>query len=84
VGNTEGTIPLGRKTNVGGWVDNIKSDLRGIERDGMVWIDVAQDRDQWRALVNTVMYLPSGSIECWELLEWLLNWRLLKKDRLCE
>jgi hypothetical protein len=46
------------------WVDNIKSDLRGIERDGMVWIDVAQDRDQWSALVNTVMYLPSGSIEC--------------------
>jgi hypothetical protein len=38
-------------------VDNIKMDLREIGWDGMVWIDVAQDRDQWRALVNTVMYL---------------------------
>jgi hypothetical protein len=39
------------------WVDNIKMDLREIEWDGMVWIKLAQDRDQWRALVNTVMYL---------------------------
>jgi hypothetical protein len=37
------------------WVDNIKIDLREI--DGMDWIDVVQDRDQWRALVNTVMNL---------------------------
>jgi hypothetical protein len=40
-------------------VDNIKMDLRGMGR-----IDLAQDRDQWRALVNTVMYVPSGSIKC--------------------
>jgi hypothetical protein len=39
------------------WVDNIKIDLREIGWDGMVWIDVAQDRDQCRALVNTVMNL---------------------------
>jgi hypothetical protein len=32
-------------------------DLREIGWDGMVWIDLAQDRDQWRALVNTVMNL---------------------------
>jgi hypothetical protein len=38
-------------------MDNIKIDLRDIERDGMDWIDLAQDRDQWRALVNTVMNL---------------------------
>jgi hypothetical protein len=37
------------------WVDNIKIDLRETGWDGMDWIDVAQDRDQWRALVNTVM-----------------------------
>jgi hypothetical protein len=37
------------------WVDNIKMDLREIGWDGMDWIDLAQDRDQWRALVNAVM-----------------------------
>jgi hypothetical protein len=36
-------------------VDNIKMDRREIGWDSMDWIDVAQDRDQWRALVNTVM-----------------------------
>jgi hypothetical protein len=38
-------------------VDNIKMDLRGIEWDGGDWIDLALDRDQWRALVNVVMNL---------------------------
>jgi hypothetical protein len=38
-------------------VNNIKMDLREIGWDGMVWIDLAQDGDQWRALVNTVMKL---------------------------
>jgi hypothetical protein len=38
-------------------VDNIKMDLREIGWDGMDWTDLAQDRDQWRALVNTVMNL---------------------------
>jgi hypothetical protein len=39
------------------WVDNIKMDLREIGWDGMAWIDLAQDREQWRTLVNTVMKL---------------------------
>jgi hypothetical protein len=39
------------------WVDNIEMDLREIGWDGMDWIDLVQDRDQWRALVNTVMNL---------------------------
>jgi hypothetical protein len=39
------------------WVDNIKMDLREIGWDGMDWIDLAQDRDQWRALVNTARSL---------------------------
>jgi hypothetical protein len=39
-------------------VDNIKMDLREIRWDGVDWIDMAQDRDQCRALVNTVMNLP--------------------------
>jgi hypothetical protein len=36
---------------------NIKMDQRETEWDGMDWIDLAQDRDQWRALVNTTMIL---------------------------
>jgi hypothetical protein len=39
------------------WVDNIKKDPREIGLGGMHWIDLAEDRDQWRALVNTVMNL---------------------------
>jgi hypothetical protein len=39
------------------WVDNIKMDLRETGWGGMAWIDLAQDRDQRRALVNTVMTL---------------------------
>jgi hypothetical protein len=38
-------------------VDNIKIDLRERGWDGMDWIDLAQDRDQWSTLMNTVMYL---------------------------
>jgi hypothetical protein len=40
-----------------GWVDNIKMDLKEIGWDGVDWIELAQGRDQWRALVNTVMNL---------------------------
>jgi hypothetical protein len=47
--------PLGRPRRR--WVDNIKMDLREIGWDGMDWIYLAQDRNQWRALVNTVMNL---------------------------
>jgi hypothetical protein len=39
------------------WVNNIKIDLREIGWDGLDWIDMAHDRDQWRALVNTVLNL---------------------------
>jgi hypothetical protein len=53
VGNPEGTRPLGRPRRR--WVDNIKMDLREIGWDGGDWIDLAQDRDQRRALMNTVM-----------------------------
>jgi hypothetical protein len=53
VGKPEGKIPLGRTRRR--WVDNIKIDLREIEWDGIDRIDLAQDRDQWRALVNTVI-----------------------------
>jgi hypothetical protein len=39
------------------WADNIEMDLREIGRNGMDWIDIAQDRDQWKARVNMVMNL---------------------------
>jgi hypothetical protein len=39
-------------------IDNIKMDLGEIGWDGRYWIELAPDRDQWRALVNTVMNLP--------------------------
>jgi transcription termination factor 2 len=55
LGKAEGKRPLGRLRRR--WVDNIKMDLREIGWDGMDWIDLTQDRDQWRALVNTVMNL---------------------------
>jgi hypothetical protein len=38
-------------------VDNIKINFRGIGGDGMDWIDMAQDRNQWRVLVNTIKKL---------------------------
>jgi len=40
-----------------GWEDNIKIDLQEVGYEVMDWIDVAQDRDRWRALVNAVMNL---------------------------
>jgi hypothetical protein len=55
VGKPEGGRPLGRPRRR--WLDNIKIDLREIGWDGVDWVDLAQDRDQWRALVNTVMNL---------------------------
>jgi hypothetical protein len=55
VGKPEGKRPL-EEQDVGGWTV-LKWILREIEWDGMDWIYLAQDRDQWRALVNTVMNL---------------------------
>jgi hypothetical protein len=51
----EGKRPLGRPRCR--WVDNIKMDLREIKWDGVDWIDRAYNRDQWKALVNTVLKL---------------------------
>jgi hypothetical protein len=53
VGKPEGRRQLGRPRRK--WVNSVKMDLREIGWDGMDWIDLAQDRNQWRALVNTVM-----------------------------
>ena len=52
VGKHEGKRPLGRPRFR--WEDNIKMDLQEVEGDGD-WMELAQDRDRWRALVNTVI-----------------------------
>jgi hypothetical protein len=51
----EGKRPLGRPRRR--WVDNIKIDLRETGWDDVDWMDMAQDGDQWRALVNTILNL---------------------------
>ena len=52
VGKPEGKRPLGRPRLK--WEDNIKMDLQEVGGGGD-WLELAQDRDRWRALVNTVM-----------------------------
>jgi hypothetical protein len=55
VGKPEGKRTLGRPRRIS--VDNIKIGLREIGWDGVDWFELAQDRDLWRDLVNTVMNL---------------------------
>jgi hypothetical protein len=55
VGKPEGNGKLGRPRRM--WVNNIKMDIREIGWNGVDLIDMAQDRDQWRDLVNTVLNL---------------------------
>jgi hypothetical protein len=53
VGKPEGNRPLGRCRCR--WEDNIKVDLQEVGHGGMDWIELAQNRDKWQALVNVVM-----------------------------
>ena len=53
VGKSEGKTPLGRPRRR--WEENIKTDLQDVGCGVMYWIELAQDRDRWRALVNAVM-----------------------------
>jgi hypothetical protein len=55
VGKPKGKTPLERPRRK--WMDNIKMDLIETEGRGVDWTDLAQGRDQWRAIVNTVMKL---------------------------
>jgi hypothetical protein len=55
VGRPEGRRPLGRPRRR--WEDNMKLDIREVGWEDMNWIELAQDRDRWRALVNAVMNL---------------------------
>ena len=53
MGKPEGKRPLGSPTRR--WEDNIKMDLQEVERDCGNWMELAQDRQRWRALVSTAM-----------------------------
>ena len=55
VGEREGKRPLGRPRRR--WEDNIKTDFQEVGRGCEGWMELAQDRDRWRALVSTVMNL---------------------------
>jgi hypothetical protein len=55
MGKPEGKKPIGRPRRR--WVNNFKMELRVIELDGLGWIDLVQDRGQWRALMNKVKNL---------------------------
>jgi len=55
VGKPEGKRPFGRPTRR--WEDNIKMDFQEVGCGGMDWIELAQDRDKWRAFVNVAMNL---------------------------
>jgi hypothetical protein len=55
VGRHDGRRPLGRPRRR--WEDHTKMDLREVGWESMDWIELAQDRGRWRALVNAVMNL---------------------------
>jgi hypothetical protein len=55
VGKPEGNRPLGRPRRR--WVDNIRMDLGEVGCGDVDWIGLAQDRNRWRALVNSVLNL---------------------------
>jgi hypothetical protein len=55
VGKPEGKRPVVRQRRR--WVNSVKMDLREIGWDGMGWINLSQNKDQWRTLVNTIMNL---------------------------
>jgi hypothetical protein len=65
VGKPEGKRSIGRPRCR--WVNNIKIDLRGTGWSGMDWIDLGQDRDQWRGSCEHCDE-PSVCIKCWESL----------------
>jgi hypothetical protein len=56
MGKPKGKRPLGRPRRK--WEDNIKMDIKEVGWGSIDWIDLAQDRNRWRTLVNALMNLP--------------------------
>jgi hypothetical protein len=75
LGKPEGKRPLGRSRRR--WVGNIRMDLGEVGWDDVDWID----DPGYGPLEGSCEHgnQPSGSMKCWAVLEWLRNWRLLKK-----
>jgi hypothetical protein len=67
VGKQEGKRPLGRSRCR--WLDNIRINLGEVGWGDVDWIDLAKDRNRWRALVNSVLNLRDP-MKCWETIEW--------------
>jgi hypothetical protein len=61
VGKPEGKIPLGSPRR--GWVDNIRMDLGEVGWGDVDWIGLAQDRNRWKALVNSVLNIINEMLE---------------------
>ena len=66
MGKPGGKRPLGRRRS--SWEDNIKMDHQVVGFESMDWIELTQDRDRWRAVVNA-SNKPSSSIKCGEFLD---------------
>ncbi|KAJ4439921.1 hypothetical protein ANN_08051 [Periplaneta americana] len=79
VGRSEGKRPLGRPRHR--WEDNIKMDLREVGYDGRDWINLAQDRDQWRAYARAAMNLRRRRRYLTALKDVVLNVLLMSERR---
>jgi hypothetical protein len=67
MGKPEGKRPLGRPRRR--WVDNSRMNLGEVGWGDVDWIGLAQDRNRWRAVCEFGIE-PSGSMKCWETVEW--------------
>jgi hypothetical protein len=80
VGKPEGKRPL--VSPLRRWEDNIKMDLQEVACGRLAWIELPQDRDRWRALINAVKYCTLGFHKLRDI-SWLSENRLASHEELC-